>query len=103
MHKNVVVVLFSAVLMSAGSAFAAGDSIAGQAKSAVCAACHGPSGVSTNPEWPNIVGQKPSYIVKQLKAFRDGSRANPLMSPMAKPLSDADIEDLAAFFSRQNG
>ena len=48
----------------------------GKAKSITCAACHGPEGNSANPLWPNLAGQKEAYLVAQLKAFRDGSRAN---------------------------
>ena len=43
--------------------------------------------------------QKEGYIVKQLKAFKDGSRKDPMMSPMASPLSDEDMANLAAYFS----
>jgi cytochrome c553 len=78
---------------------AAGDAAAGKAKSATCAACHGPSGISPNDIWPNLAGQKAGYLALQLKAFRDGGRANPMMAPMAAPLSDADIENLAAYYS----
>ncbi|HKE93140.1 MAG TPA: c-type cytochrome [Povalibacter sp.] len=80
---------------------AEGSAEAGQAKSAVCAACHGVDGNSVNPEWPTLAGQHRQYIVKQLRAFRSGARQNPLMAPMAAGLSDADMEDLAAFFSSQ--
>ncbi|MCA1804068.1 MAG: hypothetical protein LC646_01580 [Xanthomonadaceae bacterium] len=44
-------------------------------------------------------GQHAPYLAKQMKAFRDGTRSDPMMSPMAKPLSDQDIENLAAYFS----
>jgi cytochrome c553 len=84
-----------------GDAVAAGSSSAGQGKATTCIACHGVDGNSVNPEWPNLAGQHSSYIVKQLKAFKGGVRKNPLMSPMAQPLSDQDIEDLAAYYSSQ--
>ncbi|MBL1375747.1 c-type cytochrome [Zobellella iuensis] len=80
-------------------AFAAGDAEAGKAKSAVCAACHGAEGISAIDMYPNLAGQKAAYASKQLKAFRDGERNDPVMSPMAKPLSDQDIEDLAAYYA----
>jgi len=86
---------------AAGAVHAEGSAQAGQAKSATCVACHGVDGNSVNPEWPTIAGQHPSYIVKQLKAFKGGARQNALMSPMAQPLSDQDAEDLAAYFSSQ--
>jgi len=87
-------------LLSAGSANAAGDVNAGRARAAVCTACHGPKGISLSPQWPNLAGQKDLYLVKQLKAFRDGSRSDPLMSPQAKPLTDSDIENIAAYYSK---
>lgn len=77
----------------------AGDAAAGKSKAASCAACHGAQGVSNNPAWPNLAGQKSLYLVNQLKAFRDGKRNEAVMSPMAKPLSDQDIADIAAFYS----
>ena len=77
----------------------AGDLEAGKKKSASCAACHGAVGISPNTSWPNLAGQQTAYLVKQMKEFRDGKRSDPWMSPMAKPLSDEDIEDLAAFFN----
>jgi cytochrome c553 len=85
--------------MAISGAAAAGDAEAGKVKAASCAGCHGPEGVSSNPMWPNLAGQKEGYLVKQLKAFRDGVRTDPMMSPMAKPLTDDDIENLAAYFS----
>jgi len=93
--------LAAGVLVAAQTVSAAGDAEAGKAKSAVCAACHGPTGVSLNAEWPNLAGQKDAYIVIQLKAFREGTRKNPLMSPMATGLSDEDMANLAAYFSSQ--
>jgi cytochrome c553 len=49
--------------------------------------------------WPNLAGQQAGYLAKQLQAFRNGSRTDPMMNPMAKPLSDADINNLAAYYS----
>jgi cytochrome c553 len=80
----------------------AGDAAAGQAKSALCAACHGATGTSANELWPNLAGQKEGYLIKQMKAFRDGVRSDPLMSPMSKALTDAEIENLAAFYASQS-
>jgi cytochrome c553 len=96
--NKVMVAAVAGVLMGLSSAVMAGDPAAGKAKAASCAGCHGPAGVSANPIWPNLAGQHAAYMVKQIKAFRDGTRNDPMMSPMAKPLSDQDIEDLAAYF-----
>jgi YVTN family beta-propeller protein len=99
---NKIVVLSLAVMAAAsGSALAAGNATAGKSKSTACVVCHGATGVSTNEIWPNLAGQKYPYLVKQMKAFRDGTRTDALMSPMAKPLSDEEIENLAAYYSSQ--
>lgn len=99
MKKVFVAVAGSVLLLSASVSMAGGDAAAGKTKSATCVACHGAAGISANPMWPNLAGQKDAYLAKQMKAFRDGTRKDPVMSPMAKPLSDADIANLAAYFS----
>jgi cytochrome c553 len=99
--KVAATLLCTAALASAAPALAAGSKEAGQSKSTPCVACHGIDGNSVNPEWPSIAGQHESYVIRSLKAFRDGSRQNPLMSPMAVGLTDEDIADLAAWFSGQ--
>jgi cytochrome c553 len=80
---------------------AAGDASLGAQKAAVCGACHGPSGSSINPEWPNLAGQNEGYIAQQLGAFKAGTRVNPLMTPMAAMLSADDMKDLGAHFAEQ--
>lgn len=97
-----VVIAFAVLAAACGRGFAAGDAAAGRNKASACTACHGLTGVSSNDSWPNLAGQKRTYLVKQLKAFREGVRTDPLMSPMAKPLSDEDIDNLAAYFSTQD-
>lgn len=92
-----VFVLF--LTMLAASVAYAGDPAAGKAKSMICAACHGQAGISSNDMWPNLAGQKEGYLVKQIKMFRDGQRVDPSMAPMVKPLTDEDIENLAAYYS----
>jgi cytochrome c553 len=77
----------------------AADAEAGKKKSESCVGCHGKDGKSNNPQYPNLAGQKKLYLVKALKAYRDGGRQDPMMSSFAKGLSDEDIEDLAAYYS----
>lgn len=77
----------------------AADVAAGKAKSATCAACHGAAGISAIPMYPNLAGQKAMYTVKQLKAFKSGTRKDPVMGPMASMLSDADMENIAAYYA----
>jgi cytochrome c553 len=79
----------------------AGDAAAGAQKSAVCGACHGATGSSINPEWPNLAGQHEAYTAAQLALFKQGLRDNPLMMPNAALLSDQDMQDLGAHFASQ--
>lgn len=80
---------------------AAGNADAGKQKAATCMACHGADGNSPNEMWPKIAGQLPQYIQKQLQDFKYGRRKNEQMSPMAQPLTEQDILDLAAYFGSQ--
>jgi cytochrome c553 len=80
------------------SALPAGNAETGATKAVVCQACHGANGNSANPEWPSLAGLGADYIAAQLQNFKDGKRANPVMMPIAAPLSPADMADLAAYF-----
>ena len=82
---------------------ASATNTAGQSKSATCQACHGPTGQSTQPIYPNLGGQHQNYLSKALNDFRDGSRPNAIMSGFAGGLSDADIEDISTWFASQSG
>lgn len=95
--SSVVVLTFAFI----SSSVLAADIEAGKAKSATCVTCHGPGGVSINPLWPNLAGQHEAYLAGQIKAFRDGVRSDPLMTPMVAALTDADIANLAAYFAAQ--
>lgn len=82
---------------------AAGNAEAGKAKSAACAACHGVDGNSTTPGFPVLAGQHRDYLVHALKSYKSGKRKNPIMAGQVQTLSDADIADLAMYFSKQQG
>jgi cytochrome c553 len=101
MQEHTKIIVVTASLAISSSSLAAGDAALGKAKSIVCSACHGPTGVSANPQWPKLAGQHASYLAKALKDFRRGVRKDPTMSAMAKPLSDQDIENLAAYYASQ--
>ena len=95
-----------ALFFLAQCASAAGNPELGQQKAAACMACHGPDGNSPAlappaEQWPKLAGQMPEYIAKQLHDFKAGRRANAQMSPQAQIVVEADIPDLAAFFSAQ--
>lgn len=97
--RKILLLIAAALLSVNATAVFAGDAAAGKSKSATCAACHGPNGISPNDMWPNLAGQKAGYLAAQMKAFRDGKRTDPMMAPMAAPLSDDDIANLAAYYS----
>ena len=87
------------LLVGSGGASHAGDIMAGRAKAMMCQACHGLDGLAKTPDAPNIAGQTEPYLIVQLQAFKTGVRKNDAMSVVMPPLSDADIEDLAAYYS----
>tara|TARA_R110001599_G_scaffold353859_1_gene600552 strand:+ start:52433 stop:52990 length:558 start_codon:yes stop_codon:yes gene_type:complete len=91
--------IIASILILFGSNPALAD--APPAKAQACVACHGQSGVSSNPDWPNLAGQHADYLAIQLRAFRDGSRNNPVMVPFVAGLTDADITTLAQYYSSQ--
>lgn len=99
MNWRVVLCLAALAATSVAPAAMAANAVAGKTKAAACAACHGPLGKSTMPDAPNIAGQPAMYLAEQLKAYRSGTRKHEVMSMMAKPLNDADIDDLAAWFA----
>jgi cytochrome c553 len=78
-----------------------GDAKAGQTKAGACAACHGLDGNSADPQYPKLAGQHELYIARQLTLFKAGERVNPIMQPMAAPLSAQDMRDIGAYFATQ--
>ena len=97
-------VAISLSFVVADAAHAAADVEAGKARAqAVCAACHGANGISVADAIPNLAGQKPAYLEAQLKALKDGTRKNPLMSAIASQLSPDEIANVAAYFATQPG
>lgn len=100
-HAVSLVLACIALPLSASLARAAGDPAKGQATAQMCAACHGPGGNSVMAINPSLAGQHEGYIVAQLKAFKSGARKNPMMSPMAAPLSEEDMANLGAYFASQ--
>lgn len=91
------------LLVTPGVILAKGDPERGQQKAATCEACHGKTGISIDPTYPNLAGQHDSYLVKALSDYRSGNRSNAIMASFAANLSNQDIEDLAAWFASQQG
>jgi cytochrome c553 len=103
--SNAFLTAASVVLMMLGGTGLAADYEAGKKLAAEkCAACHGEVGNKpVTPETPKLAGQYFDYLEHALTAYKKGQRENPMMSPMAQPLSKDDIKNLAWFFSKQQG
>ena len=82
-------------------AVAQGDASAGQAKSAICAACHGVDGNSVVPNWPKLAGQHTDYMVRQVALIKSGARSVPEMAGIVGGMDDQDIKNISAWFSAQ--
>jgi cytochrome c553 len=104
MNKPALTAVLAAVLFGLASAAAtAGNPEAGKEKSRTCAACHGPDGNSAAADFPKLAGQHYDYLIKALNDYKGGKRKNAIMAPQAAPLNPRDIEDLAAYYSSQQG
>lgn len=97
--KKVTIMALITLLGGSINTVNAADAAKGKSLATVCASCHGAAGISHSPLWPNLAGQKAAYLEKQLKDFRGDVRKDPMMTAMAKPLSDQDIADIAAYYS----
>ena len=86
-----------AVFAIVSSPVVAADVTAGRAKALACQACHGLDGLSKIPDAPNIAGQNEAYLATQLRAFKSNARKSEAMNLVAASLSDADIDNLAAY------
>ncbi len=96
MHKLFVL----AAVLSLASASHASDLAAGKAKAATaCAVCHGPLGLAMAPNTPHLAGQPQPYLAEQLRNYRSGKRHHEVMSVIAKPLTDPEIDNLSHWFA----
>jgi len=77
----------------------AADINKGKQSALSCQSCHGATGISTNPLYPNLAGQKSAYLVKQMRDFKTGKRQDPIMSAMVKSLSEDDLSNIAEYFT----
>lgn len=100
MNKLLISLLVSIGLT--GVAHAAGDAAAGQAKTAVCAACHSADGNSVVGNFPKLAGQGEKYLLKQLSDIKSGARMVPEMTGLLSNLNDQDLADIAAYFASKN-
>ena len=114
MQQRIIIVslLAASLVLAFGTASAKGNAAAGKTKAAACAACHGADGNGIAPNYPALAGQYQDYLEEALHEYQSGQgnhpavgahRTNAIMNGMAAPLSDQDIEDLAAYFSSLPG
>ncbi|MBF0264342.1 MAG: c-type cytochrome [Gammaproteobacteria bacterium] len=102
LNKTLSSLAIASLLISVGGTASAADAAAGKAKAAVCAACHGPAGISMIPTYPNLAGQKEAYLAAQSKAIKSGARTGGMtavMKPVVANISDADLDDIAAYYA----
>lgn len=98
-NKNALIFTLAAALLGPTGYVQGADSTEGARKAQACQTCHGLDGLSRLPMAPHLAGQLREYLIKALKAYRSGERRDEMMGVVAKPLSDRDIEDLAAYYS----
>ena len=92
-----------ATLFSVPSFASSGDAEAGRKKSEPCKACHGEAGISATPEFPNLAGQHADYLNAAISHYKNGKRKNPIMQGQVANLTQRDINDLTAYYSRLPG
>ncbi|MBE0613845.1 MAG: c-type cytochrome [Burkholderiales bacterium] len=85
--------------ITTAAAKVSGDAAAGKQHAAACASCHGAQGISPNDTWPNLAGQNAAYLVRILSAYKSGDQTDAIMTPLAQALSDADVQNLAAYYA----
>ena len=85
--------------IAAAAATVTGNIAAGKQRAESCASCHGADGISPNETWPSLAGQSASYLVKIMAAYKSGDQKDVMMTPLAKELTDADIQNLAAYYA----
>lgn len=98
-HSLTALALLAATTFMGAAGAHAADLAAGQSKAASCAVCHGPMGLATAPNTPHLAGQPEPYLAEQLKNYRSGKREHAVMAVIAKPLTDAEIDNLAAWYA----
>jgi cytochrome c553 len=98
--KTFLVSIMAGALLVIPPHAVAGDPAAGKLRAAgACASCHGMDGIGKNERWPDLAGQRDVYLVRQLQAFREGSRKDSFMTPMSRPLTEQAMRDVAAYYA----
>ena len=103
MKKSFFSIICLMAALTANQALASGDAVAGESKVAVCAGCHGSDGNGVAGNYPNIAGQNERYLFRQLQMIQDGSREAPLMAGQLNGKTEADLQNMAAFYASKPG
>jgi cytochrome c553 len=101
--KNSIKIICLCFSLLGMEAAIAGDIEAGKQKAQACAACHGADGNGAASIYPRLAGQYADYLLVSLKRYKSGDRQNPMMNAMASPLSEQDMQDIAAYYSQLPG
>jgi cytochrome c553 len=97
--KSTIIIATAVAMLGFSLGASAADQNAADKAKTLCAGCHGPNGISTNPLWPNLAGQQAIYIEKAIRDYKSGQRNDPLMSPIATTLNDAELASLGAYYA----
>ena len=100
--KQLIIGLLISIILSS-FAMAAGSVESGKEKALACVACHGETGISAVPTFPNLAGQYEDYLYHALNSYKTGARNNAIMVGISAGLSKQDIKDLAAYFASLQG
>jgi len=100
--KQLIIGLLISIILSS-FAMAAGSVESGKEKALACVACHGETGISAVPTFPNLAGQYEDYLYHALNSYKTGARNNAIMAGISAGLSKQDMKDLAAYFASLQG
>jgi cytochrome c553 len=103
MNRTFSLIALAAMLAVSSFAQAAGNAEAGKALAVPCAACHGPDGNPTDPQYPRLTGQYRDYLQEAMLQYKNGKRSNAIMAGFMQPLTEQNIADLAAYFATLPG
>ncbi|MCL4791363.1 MAG: c-type cytochrome [Gammaproteobacteria bacterium] len=97
--KSTIIIATAVAALGLSLGASAADQNAAQKAKTLCAGCHGPNGISVNPLWPNLAGQKAAYAEKAMRDYKSGLRSEPSMSAIAATLDESELAGLAAYYA----
>jgi len=97
--KSTIIIATAVAAFALSLGVSAADQNAVDKAKTLCAGCHGPNGLSVNPLWPNLAGQKASYLEKAMRDYKTGQRQDPLMGPISTTLNDSELAALGAYYA----